>query len=342
MKSTQNWRRSIPSHLCGGDPVVELHRPCDPNWLGAATVELPSSLTGRPPDDLASELRRRVAAANRVPLQNVHLLDSVDRMLVDLLRGSDAPRICLPPSASAALVQQIVDDINVVSLVRGPGTDGEIDVDSAADLPADGLVIVDSPSDPLGSILSPNDAVRLARACQLVVIDERYGEFSNFTLRGLAAEFPNIVVLRSYERWLGQFAPTCGWAFASPDLVERVGMTSRSIDPAAMAAAIALLDDRHTVEMTARLTRQERSRLYRLLRKFSFLSPVPSWGPFMSARVSVVPRADVVQAFLERGIRVYAPEAPGLEDFIRIGIGTRSAMERVRVALIDMAPELLA
>jgi len=288
------------------------------------------------------ELRCRVARANRVPVENVHLYDSIDRMLFEFLQGNDSPRVCFPPSASAEFVRSASADTACVSLVRGLGIDGEIDVDAAADLPADGLVIVDSPGDPLGSILTPNNAVRLARACELVIVDERYGEFSNFTLRGLASEFQNIVVLRSYERWLGPSAPTCGWAIASPDLVERFGLLSQAIDPAAMAGAIGLLNDRQTVELTARLTRQERSQLFRLLRKFSFLSPVPSRGPFMSARVSVVPRAEVVQAFLERGIRVYAPETEGLEDFIRIGIGSRSAMERVRLALFEMAPQLLA
>jgi len=187
----------------------------------------------------------------------------------------------------------------------------------------------------------PNDAVRLARACRLLVVDERYGEFSNFTLRGLASEFHNIVIFRSYERWLGSAHSTCGWAIASSDLVERFGMSSREISPAALASAIALLSDRRAVELTARLARQERSRLYRLLRKFSFLSPLPSWGPFMSASVRVVPRAAVVKAFLDRGVRVHAPAEPGLEDFIRIGIGSRTAMEKVRLALADMGPELL-
>jgi histidinol-phosphate/aromatic aminotransferase/cobyric acid decarboxylase-like protein len=342
VKSPQTWPYSGSANRIGGEPIIDLNQPCDPTWLNSATVELSSCLASRLPDDLALDLRRRVAAVNRVPIDYVHLFESVDRMLVDLLQGTTAPRICCPPSASATLVQRESSASHVVSLVRGLGLDGEIDVETAADLPADGLVIVDSPSDPLGSILTPNDAVRLARACRLVIVDERYGEFSNFTLRGLASEFHNFVILRSYERWLGNADSTCGWAIASRELLGSFDMTSHEIDPTAMAAALALLNDRHAVQMTIRLARQERSRLYRLLRKFSFLSPVPSWGPFMSARVSVVPRAAVVRALLDRGIRVHSPEAPGLEDFIRIGIGSRTAMERVRLALTDMGPELLA
>jgi histidinol-phosphate/aromatic aminotransferase/cobyric acid decarboxylase-like protein len=343
VKSTQN--RQLPTtaktNRAGCDSVVDLHHPCDPSWLGHVTFELSNCLHGRSPADLALELRQRIAATNRIPLENVHLFESIDRMLVELLRGNPSPKVCFPPSASAAMVQCATRDADRVSLVRGLGSDGEIDVDAAIDLPVDGLVIVDSPSDPLGSILLPNDAVRLARACQLVVVDERYGEFSSFTLRGLASEFHNIAVLRSYERWLGPADAACGWAFASPELVDRFEMDSHDIDPAAMAAAITLLSDRQTTELAARLARQERSRLYRLLRKFSFLTPLPSWGPFMSARIDVVPRAAVVQAFLERNIRVHSPEGPGLEDFIRFSIGSRTAMEQVRLALIDMAPQLL-
>ncbi len=227
MKSTQHCLRSRSAIGIGGEPVVDLNQPCDPSWLSAAALELSSCLAGRPPDDLALELRRRIAGVNRVPIDNVHLFESIDRMLVDLLRGTNAPKICFPPGASAALVQRETRAANLVSLARGLGLNGEIDADTAADLPADGLVIVDSPSDPLGSILLPNDAVRLARACQVVVVDERYGEFSNVTLRGLASEFHNIVILRSYERWLGHADSTCGWAIAAPDLVERCQMTSR-------------------------------------------------------------------------------------------------------------------
>jgi histidinol-phosphate/aromatic aminotransferase/cobyric acid decarboxylase-like protein len=109
-----------------------------------------------------------------------------------------------------------------------------------------------------------------------------------------------------------------------------------------MANTIALFSDRCAIESAAKMARQERSRLYRLLRKYSFFEPIPSWGPFMSTRVKVVSRDAVVRAFLDRGIRVHTPEEAGLEDFIRVSIGSRVAMERFRLALQDMGGDLLA
>jgi histidinol-phosphate aminotransferase len=324
---------------CG--TYVDLNGSCDPGWLGSLAFDLASTVEKGSPQLLMIELRQRIACAHRVPVDSVHLFASIDGMILELLRKSESPIVGFPPSASAALVSQIADCKEHVMVLRGVGRDGAVGSEVAADLPSDGIALIDSPSDPLGSILLPTDAVRLARACKLVIIDERYAEFSNFTLRGLASEFPNIVILRSYERWLGHNDVTCGWAIAPPEFVARFELTSGQVNPAAMAASIALLSEPGVTESTARIARQERSRLYRLLRKFSFISPLPSWGPFMSARINVVPRDTVVQAFLDRGIRVHTPNEPGLESFIRISIGSRSAMERFRQALLEMSPELL-
>jgi histidinol-phosphate/aromatic aminotransferase/cobyric acid decarboxylase-like protein len=108
-----------------------------------------------------------------------------------------------------------------------------------------------------------------------------------------------------------------------------------------VAAAIVALEDVAGAGMLVRWVRDERSRLYRLLRKFSFLEPLPSWGPFISARVGVTTRDALVAALEARGVRVHRPEEPGLENYVRFGIGSRAAMEHLRCALVEAAPELL-
>jgi histidinol-phosphate/aromatic aminotransferase/cobyric acid decarboxylase-like protein len=110
----------------------------------------------------------------------------------------------------------------------------------------------------------------------------------------------------------------------------------------ALAGALATLDSLDSVDATLRLLREERSRLYRFLRKLSFLEPIPSWGPFLAARVELVPRARVVSGLASRGVYVHVPEEPGLERVLRVGIGSRSAMDRLREALLELGSELLA
>jgi histidinol-phosphate/aromatic aminotransferase/cobyric acid decarboxylase-like protein len=114
-----------------------------------------------------------------------------------------------------------------------------------------------------------------------------------------------------------------------------------TVEPNGIAAAIATLEDVRSVDATLRLLREERSRLYRTLRKLSFLDPLPSWGPFLAARVAIGGREAIVTGLSERGIHVYAPEQVGLEGYIRFGIGSPSEMEQLRAALLDLAPEIL-
>jgi histidinol-phosphate aminotransferase len=229
-----------------------------------------------------------------------------------------------------------------VFVARGVGAHGSIGLEPAADLPETAIALIDSPSDPLGSIISTADAVRLARACRYVVIDERYAEYSGFSMLPLAVEFDNVVVLRSFEAWAGFEYPTCAWAVASPRVADELDIEHGVLEPESIAPALATLDNLGSVGATLKLIREERSRLYRLLRKLSFLEPVPSWGPFLAARVQLVHRDDVVAGLLARKVRVHAPTESGLERYIRIGIGSRSAMESLRAALIDLAPELVS
>jgi histidinol-phosphate/aromatic aminotransferase/cobyric acid decarboxylase-like protein len=112
--------------------------------------------------------------------------------------------------------------------------------------------------------------------------------------------------------------------------------------PEAVAAAIATLDNMASFDVMLRSIREERSRLYRFLRKLSFIEPIPSWGPFLAARVNLAPRQAVVAGLLARGIRVHAPTQAGLEQVIRIGIGSSTSMDRFQRALLDLAPELVA
>jgi histidinol-phosphate aminotransferase len=184
--------------------------------------------------------------------------------------------------------------------------------------------------------------VRLSRACVCVVIDERFAEYSEFSLLPLAQELENVVVMRSFAPWSGLPEISCAWAVAPPGLAEAFDLASTAVQPEAVAGAMATLENRGSVAATLKLVREERSRLYRFLRRLSFLQPLPSWGPFITGRVAIVSRQNLIDGLAKRGIRIHAPEEPGLEDYVRIGIGSRTAMDRLRAALLELGPELVA
>ena len=286
-------------------------------------------------------LRRRLSVTYGIPATAIHLLRSADSGLDAALNDPARPLVGFPPSTLATRITKRRSLSETLFIIRGPGRDGCIGSESAADLPENGVAVIDSPSDPLGSILSVTDAVRLSRACRYIVIDERFAEFSGVSMAPLALELDNVVVLRSFEVWAGLHHPSCAWAVASPRAAADLHLAHAFLETEAIAAALATLDNLASVSATLTLIREERSRLYRLLRKLSFLEPVPSWAPFMAARIQMAGREKVVDGLIARRIRVHLPAEPGLERYIRFGIGSRTAMDRLRAALIDHAPEIV-
>jgi histidinol-phosphate aminotransferase len=323
------------------DRTIRLDLMQNPYGPCPAAIEAVETCLESPPNSLTAAFRRRLGEVYRVPAGSIQLLGSVDAGIRGIVDRHTGPLVVFPPSATATLVAECSPASDLISIARGPALDAGIGPDFASDLPENGLAVIDSPSNPLGSIVSPADLVRLSRACESVVVDERFAEYSAFSLLPLTRELDNVVVMRSFESWAGLSEASCAWAVAPPRLVGELEFSRDVVRPEAIAGAMATLEHHASVAATLKLVREERSRLCRFLRKLSFLEPLPSWAPFIAARVTLVSRQDLVAGLTKRGIRVHAPPEPGLEHYIRIGIGSRTAMDRLRTALLELGPELV-
>ena len=324
------------------EPVIRLDLLENPYGPCPAAIEAVGMSPESPPELLAARLRRQLSQNYRVPSESIHIVASINRAIRGIVSRHVGPLITFPPAATTALIADCSRESEIVSIARGVCGDAVIGPDFASDIPANGLAVIDSPSNPLGAIVSPADIVRLSRACTCVVVDERFAEFSEFSLLPIALELDNVIVLRSFASWSGLSEATCAWAVAPPRLAEKFGLEFTMVKPEAVAGAIATLEHRASVTATVKLVREDRSRLYRFLRRLSFIEPLPSWGPFITARVTIVPRQILIDGLAMRGVLVHAPPEPGLEEYVRIGIGSRTAMDRLRAALLQLGPELVS
>lgn len=318
--------------LSGGTPLI-------PPPVGVTEALAQSDASGNAiREDL---IRHRLAADYRLTERNLVLVSDVDTALGEIAARTDGPLILFSPSATTHALKSASSHRNVIEVGRGPGRDGMISLDTASDLPHDGMAVIASPGDPLGNLLAANDAVRLARSCAWLIIDERYAEYAGQSLLNVASEFSNVIVLRSFQARLGVTEATTGWVAGSTRARDLLSGISTPMSPGIAEALLASYASGPSGRMLLALIRDERSRLYRALRKLSFLQPLPSWGPFVAARVEVGDRDQLLALLGAKGIRVHAPQEPGLERYIRIGIGLRSSMEYLRLSLLDIAPEML-
>jgi histidinol-phosphate aminotransferase len=291
-----------------------------------------------------ARLQSRLAQVSGVPPEWVVLANGIDELLsiVFLWRRARGPIVLFPPTDPADAWRASQHGLDVVEICRSPRFALDLMPEVCRRIPAEAAAIVASPNDPTGTLLGAQDAVRLTRCADVVVVDERHGEYSGRTLIPLVREFDNLIVLHTFETWAGLAGLPLAYAVAPPRLAKELAQYRRptGIAAGAVLAAGASLDDLAYLRMTVRRVREEKSRLYRMLRKLNMVTPLPSWANFLLARVERGDTGYFVRELARRGIRVHWPQQPELVNFLRISATRPDQTDVLKQALIEIAVPL--
>jgi histidinol-phosphate aminotransferase len=197
------------------------------------------------------------------------------------------------------------------------------------------LVLLASPNNPTGSVLTPADVERIASATgALVVIDEAYREFSRFDYRSLLRRAPNLVLTRTFSKAFALAGLRIGYAMGAPDVIRRLEAATLpfNLDLFSRIAAEEVLDASDLVAARAKEIVVERERVRCALAELDGPTVFPSDANFLLARFPDGHRA--WRGLLRRGILVRDVSAqPGLDDCLRITIGTRRENDALLAAL---------
>ena len=149
------------------------------------------------------------------------------------------------------------------------------------------IIFVASPNNPTGNMASEFEIRSLLDTGVLVVLDEAYYEFCNFTFADLIDEFDNCVILRTMSKWAGLAGLRVGYGIMSPILVNHL-MDIKSpynLSVTAEDALIASIDDSAFLLKNVRSIVDERDRLFSLLVDIDGLEPVPACGNYILCEV---------------------------------------------------------
>jgi len=286
-------------------------------------------------------LRDGLSEIHSLPATWFVLGNGVADLIVAALRLSTGPVTLFPPSDPEHFRLALFSELDVHRVSRSHRFAVDVEPDLLT-LPDKTLSLVQTPNDPTGTILSPQDAVRLSRKSRLLVIDERHAAYSPRTVVPLVREFENIMVLRTFETWAGLTAFPIAYAIAPPKLAAALqeAMVRPAITTAALVAAEATLDDLPYIESTVLRVREEKARLFRTLRKLNMIRPCVSWANFLLARIERGDIEEFQKELVRRDLHLYRPEDPLLNDYFRISATTAEATSALKNALIDVAATL--
>jgi histidinol-phosphate aminotransferase len=267
--------------------------------------------------------------------------ESIDLLVRAFCRAGEDAVLISPPTFG---MYAVCARIQGAAVLESPlSRTGELDIDAllAAVTPATRIVFVCSPNNPTGNLVDRDDLERIVRELQgraLVVIDEAYAEFSGLTsAASLLDTYDNVAVLRTLSKAWSLAGARVGACVARAEVI---GLLRRIIPPYPLPspcvdAALGALSyegrrvQRHHVHEIL----NERARMTTALRAVPGVREVlPSHANFLAVRFDDA--HGTYRRLLAAGVVVRdVSKYPGLDDALRITIGTGNENDRVLAVL---------
>jgi histidinol-phosphate aminotransferase len=202
------------------------------------------------------------------------------------------------------------------------------------------MLFICNPNNPTGTYWNKERLRRfLARigSRPIVVVDEAYYEFvekPDFPDgMSLLAEFPNLVVFRTFSKMFGLAGLRIGYLAGSLEVANIIRRTCivYSVNALAQDAALAAMDDNDHIRQTRKLVKEERAYLTAELSSMG-LSTQFGEGCFIMVRL---PMSDTLayRRLMAYGVMVRSMTGFRFPNWIRVSIGKHEAMEAFVAAL---------
>jgi histidinol-phosphate aminotransferase len=326
-----------------GTPIIKLNtneNPYPPSPEAIAVLRnLDSEWLRRYPDPFAKEFCQAVSEALDVPADWIIVGNGSDELLNVLIRacaeGSDRQVVYPTPTYVLYRTLAAMQPAEVVEIPYPPNFQ----------LPLDELVVANgaitfiaSPNSPSGHSVPLADLRWLAeRVSGIVVVDEAYVDFADYSALPLVEEFDNILILRTLSKGYSLAGLRLGFGIANPKLLAGLFKIkdSYNIDAIATMVGAAAMRDRAYKDLCAEKVKTSRAKLTVSLKNLDF-TVLDSQGNFVLA---TPPKGNAEQLYLQlkaRGILVRYFKQPELEDKLRITVGTEEQNQTLIKALVSL------
>jgi histidinol-phosphate aminotransferase len=320
-----------------------------PRAMAAAQAAIPDS--ARYPEGSGYLLTGRLAEKHGVSPACITLGNGSNDVL-DMIA-----RVFLGPGATAVFSQHafavypiVVQAVGASARVavahdgsRGPVYGHDLAAMQSLVGPDTRVVFIANPNNPTGTWLGDEALRRFVSdlpAHVMVVIDEAYFEYVAEegypdTTRWLA-EYPNLIVTRTFSKAYGLAGLRVGYALSAPGIAALLIRVRQpfNVNSIAQAAALAALDDELHLEKTMRLNRAGMEQLVAGFERLS-LSFIASAGNFVAVDTGQ-DAALVYERLLQEGVIVRPVANYGMPDHLRVTVGLAdengrflNAMEKV-------------
>ncbi len=201
-------------------------------------------------------------------------------------------------------------------------------------------IIFANPNAPTGLSLS-RDQIKemLSRAPKdkVFVVDEAYCDFGGQSAIPLLKDFDNLVIVRTFSKSMSFAGQRLGYIVSNPALIKSVFTVKNSfnhfpVDFLTQKAAIASCRAISYYAKNAKIVAAERDSLVDFLRNKGWFV-IDSKTNFIFAKKEGTSGQKIYESVKEKGILIRHFNTAGIEDFVRITIGTKKENAALKAAL---------
>ena len=306
--------------------------PVPPEWIQDVSDAVKNVAWNRYPDRSARPLREAIANRHGVSPNNVFVANGSNEVLQTLLltyAGAGRTVATFEPTYQLHAHFARISGAKVVSGQRDADFElHESEIRRVLETAQPEVIFLCSPNNPTGR-LEPrrNIEVVVANAPGLVIIDEAYAEFSDWSALELVTEHSNVVVTRTFSKTWSLAALRLGYAIASTRIVEELNTVVMPYHLDALKQVAGERALQYVEQMQSRVAGivQERDRIADRLGQLG-IETWPSGANFILFRPisaeSTGPEA-VWQKLLNAGVLVRDCSTwSGLDGCLRVTVGT--------------------
>jgi histidinol-phosphate aminotransferase len=296
------------------------------------------------PDPENRRMRRLLAAHHSISEDSIVVGAGEDELLDLIMRVFVAPGDALlncPPTFGMYAFDGALYQARVVNVPRKADFSLDIKaIEQAVAQEQPKLLFLANPNNPDGSIINADVIERLLALPLVLVMDEAYIHFAEGTpsLLTRVKECENLIVLRTFSKWAGLAGLRVGYGVFPPALVPVLMKAKQPYTVSVAAEAAACVTIEHAAALSQRTEEiiNERGRLTVALRGIAWLRVYPSQSNFVLCQVLDRPARAVKEHLRQQGILIRYFDSPGLQDHIRISVGSGKQTDRLVAALTAM------
>lgn len=326
----------VPGEQPAGDKIVKLNTNENPYppapGVKKVLEELDTDRLRKYPDPAATVLVKELAAYYGLGEDQVFVgVGSDDVLAMSFLTFFNSDKPVLFPDVTYSFYKVWADLFKVPFETPALKEDFTIDIKDYAK--ENGGVIFPNPNAPTGVYmpLEQIEEILIANQDVVVIVDEAYVDFAGPSALELLEKYENLLVVQTFSKSHSMAGMRIGFAMGHPDLIRalndvKYSYNSYTMNLPSLLAGVEAVKDKEYFEKTIEKIVATREHAKKRLTELGFTFP-NSQSNFIFASHKSVPAEKIFEALKKEQIYVRYFKTPGLDNSLRISIGTDEEMD---------------